>query len=437
MIGTIRRVISGTNNAVLAIGATAGAVLSIAAIWALLKPGATPTVKLAQAQVESGYTLLEQYESLHQPGALGNASDGKVSSRPALGHRLASDQTTTTTTTTTQGGSPSARPEIHLAVYVSTGAAVADTQPATGRASIGNGEGQGSETTGPTGTTGSTGTTGVTGPSGPSGPTGPTPKEIKEKREAREAAEKKTREKREVAEKRKKEREAAIIKKRNEIKDKKGSTGATSDNTGAHGKGGKYTPPPPSPTPFHQEGNAKVLVGTGASTGAVDAVLAKVKKVLAAQGAPGQTSAGASIQSRCGDSCALRPLIDQAIVDTNSNLAEAAREIAGIFTDTRAASNGHKREPVGVTVDYAIDFSHYVGKTVTVVWTLDSRATGEPLQRSWWRNVIVKQVEPTSDEPFRGNFWAPIPRKRGDYYLTLRLFTGEHEDQSAVTQTFH
>jgi hypothetical protein len=143
------------------------------------------------------------------------------------------------------------------------------------------------------------------------------------------------------------------------------------------------------------------------------------------------------VESRCGDSCALRPLIDQAIVDTNSNLAEAAREIAGIFTDTRVTNDGHKREPVGVTVDYAIDFSHYVGKTVTLVWTLDSHATGEPLPRSWWRNVIVKQVEPTSDEPFNGNFWAPIPRRKGHYYLTLRLFTGEHEDQSAVTQTFH
>ncbi len=197
------------------------------------------------------------------------------------------------------------------------------------------------------------------------------------------------------------------------------------------------TPSSPSPTPFHQEDDAKVLVGTGASTGAVDAVLAKVKGVLAAEGASGRASASASVQSRCGDSCALRPLIDQAIVDTSSNLAEAARDIAGIFTETRVANDGHKREPIGVTVDYAIDFSHYVGKTVTVVWTLDSSATGEPLPRSWWRNVIVKQVEPTSDEPFRGNFWAPIPRRKGHYYLTLRLFTGEHEDQSAVTQTFH
>ncbi len=430
MIGTIRRVVGQTNNAVLAIGATAGAVLSILAIWALLKPGATPAVKLAQAQVESGYTLLEQYEALHQSTALAGAPDSDAS-RWALGRAMA-DNGAATAARTTSTTSPSARPGIHLAVYVSSGTPVADTQPATGAMSIDNGEGQGSKATGPTGTTGTTGTTGVTGPSGPSGPTGPTAKEIQEKRKAKEAAEK-----------RKREREAAAMKKkRKEIEEeirrrKKGATGATSNNTGAPGNGGKYTPPPPSPTPSHQEGDAKVLVGTGASTGAVDAVLAKVKGVLAAEGATGRTSASASVQSRCGDSCALRPLIDQAIVDTNSNLAEAAREIADIFTDTRVTNDGHKREPIGVTVDYAIDFSHYMGKTVTVVWTLDSRATGEPLPRSWWRNVIVKQVEPTSDEPFRGNFWAPIPRRKGTYYLTLRLFTGEHEDQSAVTQTFH
>lgn len=425
---------SGTNNAVLAIGATAGAVLSILAVWALLKPGATPTVKLAQAQVESGYTLLEQYESLHQPGASGSASDGEDPSLLALGHGLASHPTTTTTTQAgaTQAGNPSsAAPKIHLAVYMSAGAAV-DTQPAARRVSIGNGESPGSEATGPTGTTGVTGVTGphgITGASGPSGPTGPTAKEIQEKRKAKEAAEKRKREKREAAEKKRKEE----IKK----KEHEGPTGPTSDNTGAPGNGGKYTLPPRSHTSFHQEGNAKVLVGTGASTGAVDAVLAKVKGVLAAEGASGRTSASASVQSRCGESCALRPLIDQAIMDTNSNPAEAAREIAGIFTDTRSAKDGNKREPIGVTVDYAIDFSHYVGKTVTVVWTLDSRTSGKPLQRSWWRNVIVKQVEPTSDEPFRGNFWTPIPRRRGDYYLTLRLFTGEHEDEHIATAAFH
>jgi hypothetical protein len=434
MIGTIRQVVGQTNNVVLAIGATAGAVLSIVAVWALLKPGETPAAKFEQAQVESGYTLLEQYEALHQSTALADATDSGAS-RWTLGRAMARNTAATTTATrTTSTMSPSARPGIHLAVYVSAGAPAADTRPATRTMSIDNGEDPPSETTGPTGPTGATGVTGVTGPSGPSGPTGPTgptAKEIREKHEAKEAAEKRRRERREAAaRKRKKEIEEERRRREN------GATGSTSNHTGAPGNGGKYTPPPPSPTPFHQEGDAKVLVGTGASTGTVDAVLAKVKGVLAAEGASGRTGAGASVQSRCGDSCALRPLIDQAIVDTNSNLAEAAREIADIFTDTRFTNDGRKREPIGVTVDYAIDFSHYVGKTVTVVWTLDSSATGKPLPRSWWRNVIVKQVEPTSDEPFRGNFWAPIPRKRGSYYLTLRLFTGEHEDQSAVTQTF-
>jgi hypothetical protein len=177
-----------------------------------------------------------------------------------------------------------------------------------------------------------------------------------------------------------------------------------------------------------------VLDGTGASTATIDAVLAKVKGVLSAEHAGG---ASASVQTRCGDSCAFTPLVDQAIVDTGSNLAEAARKVAEVFTGTRYTQDGGRREPLGVTVNYAIDFRNYVGKAVTVVWTLYSGRTGEPPPRTWWRNVIVKQVEPTSDEPYRASFWAPIPRRRGNYYLTLRLFTGEHEDEPIVTRTFH
>jgi hypothetical protein len=435
MIGTIRRVIGGTNNAMLAIGATAGAALSILAVWALLQPAATPSVKFAHAEVESGYTLLEQYESLHQPGASGSASDGEDPARPALGHRLASVPTTTATATAatqapaTQAGNPSsARPGVHLAVYVSTGAPVADTQPTTGTVSAGNGEDPGSESTGPIGPTGPTG---ATGPSGPSGPTGPTAREIQKKREAVILAKE---EKRKTGGSGKKKEEGN---RSGKTQRQKGVTGPASGNASGRGSGGKYTPPSSSHTLFHQEGNAKVLVGTGASTGAVDAVLAKVKRILAAKGAAGRADANVSVQTRCGDSCALRPLIDQAILDTSANPAEAAREIAGIFTDTRSAKYEDKREPVGVTVDYAIDFSHYVGKTVTVVWTLDSRATGEPLRRSWWRNVIAKQVEPKNDEPFRGNFWAPIPRREGAYYVTLRLFAGEREVGSIPTGVFH
>lgn len=441
MIGAIRRLVGETNKVVLAIGGTAGAVLSVVGVWALLSPGATPAVRFAQAQVESGYTLLEQYEALHQSGAA-SALGATGPARPALDYGAPPEPASPPAAVPT--ASPSAGPGVRLAVYVSTGTPVADTQPGTEPVlNGGGGEGSGSQATGPTGATGTTGTTGPTGPTGPTGTTGPTgptkptAKEIRERREAqRRAAE-------EAAEKRRREaRAAAERKRRRKIEEERrrreqGATGATSENTGGAGKGGKYIPPPPPHVPFHQEGGARVLVGTGASTGEVEAVLANVKRVLAAKGVGGQAGASASVLAGCGDSCALRPLIDQAIMDTSANPAEAAREIAGIFTDTRSGEYEHRREPIGVTVDYAIDFKDYVSKPVTVVWTLSSQANGKPLARSWWRNVIVKQVEPTSDEPYRGNFWAPLPRREGDYYVTLRLFRGEREVGSIPTGVFH
>jgi hypothetical protein len=432
-MSTIRRLIRETNNVVLALGSLAGAVLGIYGVVHLLLPSGssgTPAVKFEKSQIKPN-VLLEEYEALHQPGDLGSAFDYESSRQPP-GYRLVAY---------TVAASP--RPAIGLAVYVSanTGATGSETQK-TRLIADGSDGGEGSDpgatgSTGTTGVTGTTGATGVTGVTGPTGPKRPSEKERLEKLKVEEEARRKQREaeilaRRKGEEKKKKE----IAEERREREESKNQP--DNGKTVVHSGSTKFVAPPSSPTPFHPEGDVKVLVGTGVPTSKVDAVLDKVKHLLDADGQNGQGGVHVPLGGGCDTSCALRPLVDQAITDTSSNLAEAAGEIASVFTDTRSREFENRRQPIGVTVSYKLDLRNYAGKRVTVVWSLCSAATNKALPRTWWRNVIVKQVEPTTDDaPVPGTFWAPIPRRMGDYYLELKVFTGDNEDEHAITATFH
>ncbi len=169
-----------------------------------------------------------------------------------------------------------------------------------------------------------------------------------------------------------------------------------------------FTAPPASSTPLRSEGDAKVLSGTGAPRSEVEAVI---------------RMAGIESSAACDASCPLRPTVERAIADTSSNLEQAAEEVAAVFRDSRAQVFEHKSQPIGVTVNYTLDLVGYAGKRTILEWTLCSQRTGRPLPREWWRNVIVKQIEPTSDKAkATGSFWAPIPPRRGDYYFRLRVF---------------
>ena len=174
--------------------------------------------------------------------------------------------------------------------------------------------------------------------------------------------------------------------------------------------------------PLHREGHAEVAIGTATPTHIIDAVLIE---------------AGVNLASPCGESCPLKPLIDKAVADFPSSPAAAAQATAALFRNTRTVIIEHQRKPIGVTVNYTIDFTGYARKTLIVEWTLCSKNKG-PLEREWWRNVIAKQVKPIDDNAkVAGSFWAPEPVKLGDYYLRLRVYDGEIEVANAETDEFH
>src|SRR6202035_4540791 len=246
--------------------------------------------------------------------------------------------------------------------------------------------------------------------------------EVKAKEEAIAKAKEEARAKaKEEAKVKKEEKEEEILR-----KDKNAAQGSHDDKGGGSHIYPAFAKPPPSQTPFHREGKAKVLVGTGAPTSEVDSVLGKVRTILnkeraslnksdanfsksdaalskenpvfseissgspirepAASETEGETLAK-SVPSHCGTGCALRPTVDKAIADYSSNLAEAARQVSYAFTDSRLKIYDHRLQPVGVTVNYTVDFVGFAGKKMILEWTLCSKLTGRPLPRAWWRNV--------------------------------------------------
>ena len=167
-------------------------------------------------------------------------------------------------------------------------------------------------------------------------------------------------------------------------------------------------PPSLPPTPLYRQGDAEVAVGTSPAQDEVEAVISESK---------------VSLPDRCRHSCAISPAIDKALSEYATNSDEAARQLASIFHDSRQGVFEHKREPLGVTVNYEIDFVGYQGHLLALVWSLCSASTGRPLPREWWRNIVAEQIEPASNKAkIPGNFWAPVPPTRGHYYFRLRVF---------------
>ncbi len=416
-----------TNRVILAIGALAGAIVAIAAIVHFVLPGGRSDALAAEASFAEAKldpdVLLEQYEAVNNPAALASAESG-------LGARAGEDRLAAYRAPPLAPVTESASTEAEISEQIAREARKEEEE------------------------------------------------QEKVKREDAETAANIKRE--EEAQKRKEEQEQAeearIRKQRQE--GAAPSTTGTGTATGTRTGGGqgestgreraKGAPAQPIKVPaftpaFHREGDAEVAVGTGAPTSQVDAVLSEAIKLLEREESPFGTEtvsfgAGDSsfrevsnappvrsasgvrlyVPSHCGTSCALRPVIDQAIANYSSNRALAAREIAAVFHDSRVEVFDGKLQPVGASVNYTVAVSGLADQLVRLEWTLYSKQSGQPLSREWWRNVIVKQIKPLSERVLvAGSFWAPVPPNPGDYYFQLRLLRGQSESAHRETEPFH
>jgi hypothetical protein len=408
LVGMVRRVLGDANKTIVAAGSLVAALAALITAVALLLPGNAPTpeASFAEANVEPN-VLLEQYVASGEA----TASTGDGSQARLAGYRLAADT------------APAfARPAIGVLAIVSAGSTATSASSST-TSSAAQDEAASKEE-------------GTLKTELKLQETEALQEEAKQKEQAKLDEEKAlTEQGRQEEEKgggeqsglRRAEKataeaamaEAKAVKAREEAR-LRATEAATVEKEKEHPG---FTAPPPSLMPFHIDGEAKVLTGTGVSTREVERVI---------------HMAGIKAPSDCDASCPLRPTVESAIADTSSNLEEAAKEVAAVFHSSRVQVFEHKSQPVGVTVDYVVDFVGYAGKRTILEWTLCSKLTERPLPREWWRNVIVKQIEPTSEKAkITGSFWAPIPPRRGDYYFRLRVFHGGSEVAHRKTEQFN
>ena len=449
--------LGGTKNAILALGALAGAVIAIVTVVGMILPkgpAPKPAVEASfpEAKVEPNI-VLAQYEYNNQPASSTNASDWE---QPQIRYRLVDSASTaanasTVTSTTGEPGS----------VTQTTGTETVKETPEEVEAKL------------------------LKEKEVKAAREKAIEEEERRKREAlKEKEAKKAKEEAEAKEEAKlRVKEAAALRREEEAEEK--TTPSVKDNQGKnngdHQGGAPETqagvePAAPAKS-FHKEGAAKVVVGTGAPTQVVDAVLRKARAILRKRAArlsqaygrrdasfegyepapdhmwavdlaprppdealiatsegDGATLAN-SVPSHCGGGCALAPTVDKALADYSSNLAQAARVVAAAFSESRVELYEAKPQPVGVTVDYTIHFVGYKGQLMKLEWTLYK--SGRPLPKTWWRKVVVKQIVPSGESiGVSGNFWAPVPPERGHYYFSLRVLDGSAEPTHRASESF-
>lgn len=449
----ITNLLGSTKRAIITVGGLAGAVIAIVTVVSMILPkGPTPKpaveASFPEAKVEPDI-VLAQYEYNNQPASSTNASDR---GQPQIRYRLAANVSTVTnastvTSTTEEPGTGTQ----------TTGTETVKETPAEAETKL------------------------IKEKEEKAAREKAIEEEERRKREAlkeKEAA-KKTKEEAEAKEEAKlRVKEEAALRREEEAEEKKQVHGKGYGNHQAEASETQAGVEPTAPAKsFHKEGAAKVVVGTGAPTQVVDAVLRKARAILRkraarlsqaygrrnasfegnepalgymgvsnlAPRAPGQaliatsegdgTTLANSVPSHCGAGCALAPTVDKALADYSSNLAQAARVVAAAFSESRVELYEAKPQPVGVTVDYTIHFVGYKGQLMKLEWTLYQ--SGRPLPKTWWRKVLVKQIVPSGESiGVSGNFWAPVPPQRGHYYFSLRVLDGSAEPTHRTSESF-
>jgi hypothetical protein len=211
-----------------------------------------------------------------------------------------------------------------------------------------------------------------------------------------------------------------------------------------------FVKPPAPETAFKSEGKAQTLNGTGAASSEVDAVLAEASRNETFESAAPHTGKQSpnepetkpatriALSHHCGSSCAAGPTVDKILADSSSP-AQAAKEVATIFTQSRGRYINHELHPLGADVEYTLKLTGFVHNDAILEWTLWSQSANRALPHSWWQGVIVKQVKPARyEETISGTFWAPLPPKPGDYIFHLAVYDEQGNRRgSGRTPVFH
>jgi hypothetical protein len=132
-----------------------------------------------------------------------------------------------------------------------------------------------------------------------------------------------------------------------------------------------------------------------------------------------------ALPDKCKSTCGASPLLERASV-YNRGSAGAARAVAAMFAETRGRVSQGKLYPIGTAVKCWVRLDEFAGSTVTLSWSVLSRVDNRRLPQRWSQRVTVKSFR----RPFGATaapiwFWVPMPLKHAGYVILLELGDGQ------------
>lgn len=139
---------------------------------------------------------------------------------------------------------------------------------------------------------------------------------------------------------------------------------------------------------------------------------------------------------------AMTSLIALDPVDPNGEVVEpavAAERILTVLKQTRTIGGrpGGKAEPLGLRVSVNLEVAGLRGEPLLLSWSVLQRSGNTALPKAWRSTNLGYRLQATSDRD-TGNvdFWVPMPKARGQYYVGVVLSTNETRLAEAESPTF-
>jgi len=125
--------------------------------------------------------------------------------------------------------------------------------------------------------------------------------------------------------------------------------------------------------------------------------------------------------------------------DVAVSAADAARHIATVLKETRTGTqqSDGKAEPLGVRISVNIELTGLRDKQLALTWSVFKRSGYAPLPDEWLRAFYSYRLKASTDhDTGTVDFWVPIPKAAGKYFVSVVLTKDGTQLHSAESPDF-
>jgi hypothetical protein len=223
------------------------------------------------------------------------------------------------------------------------------------------------------------------------------------------------------------------------------SDGASSDGANSEGANGNFDSGKSAAGFDSGPGNVSIFKQAGPRTPNAPAI---VRLTPVPSQAPAEVHAyRIEVQNACekrlvDQTCQSILALTQTPTDSNgkpiTSAAAAKRQITLLKAlRTTRVKGTRKRQPVGVVVVANMDLSGLRGKSILLSWSMWRQGGGQRLYGDWLNESLAYRMKATSDHDTASvDFWIPLPKSRGPFFIQSRLAIGDSTLATADTRSF-